>query len=187
MKKSLSIALIGLLILANIIQFMIILNKNSQIDLLKYSKEDEVNIFQATNELERNLYKYEINPESGNYYYASIEKVTWILSYMEYNIKYSNENDPLFQYNLALNNLIGFMVSDQGKELVTLNCSKIRQFLHDIVAANNESRIKDRNKSITEFYEYMINSFEIKLDSENIDVGNNMVKVTNFPVPKVNP
>ncbi|HOQ00885.1 MAG TPA: hypothetical protein PK604_08710 [Acetivibrio clariflavus] len=74
MKKSLSIALIGLLILANIIQFMIILNKNSQIDLLKYSKEDEVNIFQATNELERNLYKYEINPESGNYYYASIEK-----------------------------------------------------------------------------------------------------------------
>ncbi|HOQ00886.1 MAG TPA: hypothetical protein PK604_08715 [Acetivibrio clariflavus] len=106
---------------------------------------------------------------------------------MEYNIKYSNENDPLFQYNLALNNLIGFMVSDQGKELVTLNCSKIRQFLHDIVAANNESRIKDRNKSITEFYEYMINSFEIKLDSENIDVGNNMVKVTNFPVPKVNP
>ena len=186
MKKSV-ILIIILLVVANIAQLFIIFNKNKEIKSLYYTKEDEQDIIQVTNDLERNLYKYELDTKYGNYYFRAIANTSWILTYMVYNIKYSSDNDPMFRYNLALNKLFGFMINDQGKNSLMENCSQIREILNEILMAHYEKRMDDRNKSIVRLDEYITNNLtnEDFVEEGNEEENKDRIKVSTIPTPQV--
>lgn len=166
MKKTI-LLLVTFLILMNIIQSIIIVNKNDEIKSLRYSEQKVKDIFQVTSELAQDLYKDEINDENSTYYYHAIAKASWLLTYMEYNIKYKDANDPLFHFNLALHNLFGFMINEQGRKLITAHNFQIRTILHEIVLAHRELRINDRNKSIIELKEYISQNLSISIEDMN--------------------
>jgi len=160
MKRIISIIIISSLVI-NIILFITILNNNNKIKSLQYTDQQILDVFQVTSELEQNLYKYELDTSIGTYYYQVIAKTSWLLAYIEYNIQYESSDDPIFELNLALNNLFGLMITEQGKVEVMSHSSEIRALLHEIGSAHRESRVSDRNQSILEFKEYLTHNVVI--------------------------
>jgi hypothetical protein len=148
-------------------QIILIQQKNHQIKTLQYSERQIMDIFQSTIELERALSRYERDASTGKYYYQAIGYTAQILTYMEHNMKFKKD-DPLFEFKLALHNLYGFMIIDQGKKMITYNSKEIINFLHEIVTAHRESRIKDRNDAIKELNQFLIDNLELHIDSTHI-------------------
>lgn len=134
-------------------------------------------------ELEYDLTNYEYDTSVGNYYYQAIAKISWILTYMQYNIKYNDKDDPLFTLNLALYNLFGHMILDQGKTSVLNHIYEIRSTLNEITSANRERRYADRDAAIQKFYGFLRDNLSIDEEDKNQD--DNKIKVPLEEVPKI--
>lgn len=182
MKKHIVIIL-AILTVFNIIQFVLIINKNIQIETYKNTKQQIKDIFQKTSEFDQLLFKYEQNTKIGTYYYKSIGQIAHILTYMKYNIEYEKSDDPLYLLKLALHNIYGLMTTDQGKELITYYASEIRAFLNEIVTTNSQSRIKDRDKTIKQLNQFLIENLVI--DGSTINDKNPINDDARMPVPKL--
>jgi len=144
-------------------QSIVIIKKNNKIEELHYTDQQVLDIFQTTNEFVQDLYKYETDQKLGTYYYQAVAKLSWILTYMQYNIRYKNDSDPMYQFNLALNNLYGFVINEQGKALVVSKSSEIRSYLDEIVSAHRESRLNDRDQAILELKQYLLQNLSINI------------------------
>lgn len=185
--KKISILIITVLFVINIVQASIIWNKNNKIQDLTHTEQQELEIFQLTREFAQDLQNYEKDTENGTYYYQAIAKLSWMLTYMQYKVKYENQKDALFQYNNAMNNLFGFMITEQGKKQVLSHSYKILSLLDEIVMSHFESDIKDRNNSISKLEKYLQENLSISIEETNDNSNNLEETVKILPDSSINP